>query len=99
MSAGGVLVAAAPSIIATVGGAAILGAVKWVKLLSGAMSRLTDVAETLGDVSGDLLRLREDFTAHCREADDRWRLVGGTVHPRYWTADDRVPAPAAPAEP
>lgn len=94
----GLLVAAAPSVISTVGAAALIGAVKWVRVLSGALTRLTDVAETLGDVSGDLLSLRADFVAHVREADTRWEQLGGAVHPRYRYADDRVPTPAGPAE-
>jgi hypothetical protein len=92
------LAEAAPLLVAGVGTAVVLGGVRWVRALVKAIITLTSVVKTLADVSGDLVELREEFLAHVRESDARWRMVGGAVHPRYLTADDRVPEPAGSPE-
>lgn len=95
--------------LATVLGALVLGLFAvlrgWVRTVSRAAAQLPELLEKLGELAGDVrdlaaagqetMLLRVQFHAHCREADERWRALGGYIpHPRYATADDRPPAPA-----
>lgn len=84
--------------LGTIMAAALIGGVKWVRAVSSALSKLADVADKLTDVTGAVDTLRVRLAEHERRADVRWAQLGGAVHPRYLTANDR-PAPAAIPEP
>lgn len=70
-------------LIATLGTAVVLGGVRWLRAVTNAVGKLTDVAATLSDVTGDVAQLREDLAAHVREC-------------RHHAARDRPPDYAGP---
>lgn len=97
MAAGQVLGEVIGSVLAGVGVAGLLGGVKWVKAVSRALDRLTDVAGQLADVTDAVETLRRRLERHEHTAEVRWVQLGGAVHPRYLSEDHRPPPIPTPA--
>lgn len=76
---------AAPLVVA-----ALIGAVRWLTSRNRLLGKVTELVDRVGDLADavtaatrDALVLREQFTAHCRQADERWGLIlGGVPAPR-----------------
>lgn len=96
-------------VCATMLTALLLGAAAWARSINKAVAGLPVLIEKLGELasdvrdlaasSTDVLLCRAELRAHVSIAEDRWRMIGGAIpHPRYVTADDRVPAPAGAGE-
>lgn len=96
-------------VLATVLATVLLGAAAWARSINKAVAGIPALIEKLGELAGDVRDLaaastdailtRAELRAHISLAEDRWRMLGGAIpHPRYATADDRVPAPAGAGE-
>lgn len=86
MGTGEMIVLAAGGVGAPLVVAAVLGAAKWAVARNRLLGKLGDLVERVGDLAEAVsestrehLVLREQFTAHCRQADERWGMVWGSV--------------------
>lgn len=90
MGTGDVLAIIGGSIAAPLVVAAVIGAGRWALARNQLLGKIGELIEKVGDLTEavtesarDALVLREQFVAHCRQADERWGLVlGGVPSPR-----------------